>query len=599
MSILLSKPIYATSYALNYPFDYTAMTKSDAHNLIASLGAGNYTITNDPRGYQSWLYQDMGANYFSGDLLFRTSVYLTSSTSASNYQGILVLTNGIYGFNTGTTSSEELYTAISQGIFIRYTSSAWSINLYYSSTATGYTASATTWYYLEYARTGTTQTLKIYSTPAFDAPHLLQTLTQTSVLTTSWRYVMGWDAMYYSTGSGAQSIKVGQLSCNAISYITITSSPTGANYLAVDGTNVTTPHTFVWIPANTHTLEAYSYNGRINAQVQYIYSSWSDSGAQSHTYTVPMGNATVTATFQKQYYLTVTGGSSPTGQGWYNDGVNANPSNAWIWGTSGGTRTALFNWQLDGSNQNPARHNTGTFTTPNIAMTNYHVANFVSVTQYYNTFVNTITELTSGQSGSQTSDNWYDSGTDSTVSVTNGNVGYIPFTFKDFVWSIGGVAQANSTFNPFIITMSNYVSITAYWETAVTVIVAGNSSINADGSHVTTPHTYTYYAGSSHWITSNSTSVGVTLTVNGNATITLDGTPVVTPHIYNLIDGTAHTILAIGGSITGGGFGTGLFIGLFITVLGIVLMLAIRVEGEGVDKNGKKEKKKTQFQFWW
>jgi len=213
---------------------------------------------------------------------------------------------------------------------------------------------------------------------------------------------------------------------------TVTSSPaTGTGYITVDSSVQTTPYaTPWWNSGSSHTIAAVSPANTITGQSQYVYSSWSDSGTQSHSVS-PTSSTTYTANFVLQYYLTVTGGSSPTGQNWYNSGTNAQASNAWIWGTSGGTRTALTNWQLDTVNQNPTRQNTGTFTTPNIAMSTYHTANFVSTTQYSLTLSGGANTARTG-TASPTSDEWYDSGT---TGVT---------ARSDYVWnSVAGQSRNN------------------------------------------------------------------------------------------------------------------------------------------------------------
>ena len=76
----------------------------------------------------------------------------------------------------------------------------------------------------------------------------------------------------------------------------------------------------------------------------------------------------------------------------------------------------LYRWNLDGGYLEPtsSRANTGTYTTSSISMSTYHTVNFGATIQYYLT-------VTGGQSItygtlSPTGDNWYDSGTSTTVS---------------------------------------------------------------------------------------------------------------------------------------------------------------------------------------
>ena len=102
--------------------------------------------------------------------------------------------------------------------------------------------------------------------------------------------------------------------------ITVSSSPAGSGYVVVDGVPITTPQTFSWSTSTTHSLQALSPVG--TSGTRYVWSSWSDSGTQTHTYTVPGSSATVTANYQIQYELTMAtnfGSVSPV-SGWYNEG---------------------------------------------------------------------------------------------------------------------------------------------------------------------------------------------------------------------------------------------------------------------------------------
>jgi len=93
--------------------------------------------------------------------------------------------------------------------------------------------------------------------------------------------------------------------------ITLDTTPTGLQITA-DGVNYTAPHTFTWESQSPHTLDVPSpQSGGTGAQ--YLFSSWSDSGAQSHTITAPAFDSTFTATLQHQNLLTLA--LSPAGGG--------------------------------------------------------------------------------------------------------------------------------------------------------------------------------------------------------------------------------------------------------------------------------------------
>src|SRR5204862_210509 len=104
--------------------------------------------------------------------------------------------------------------------------------------------------------------------------------------------------------------------------VTVASSPAGRG-LTVDSANCTSPCTFQWTPASSHTIAAATQAG--TAGTQYAFASWSDGGAASHTIIGPASAATYTVSFTTQYYLTtaaspVAGGTISPASGWYNAG---------------------------------------------------------------------------------------------------------------------------------------------------------------------------------------------------------------------------------------------------------------------------------------
>ena len=95
--------------------------------------------------------------------------------------------------------------------------------------------------------------------------------------------------------------------------------------------------------------------------IQYICTGYEIDGGSltagtSYTFTNVQASHTIVYEWQTQDLLTVSGGSSTTGQGWYNSGSSATASSSWVWNTvSGESRTAITNWQLDRTNENPTR----------------------------------------------------------------------------------------------------------------------------------------------------------------------------------------------------------------------------------------------------
>ena len=82
---------------------------------------------------------------------------------------------------------------------------------------------------------------------------------------------------------------------------TVQTSPAGLSY-SVDGVTYSSPHQFQWVPQSAHTIAATSPQDGPSG-TRYVFSSWSDNGAMSHTVAAPPSPGTYTANFGTQYYL--------------------------------------------------------------------------------------------------------------------------------------------------------------------------------------------------------------------------------------------------------------------------------------------------------
>ncbi|MCW3996390.1 MAG: hypothetical protein NWE98_09640, partial [Candidatus Bathyarchaeota archaeon] len=220
--------------------------------------------------------------------------------------------------------------------------------------------------------------------------------------------------------------------------VTVTSSPdTGDGFVTVNGTARTSPFTFNANPGSTQTIGAVSIANEVTGQSRYLYSSWSDSGAQSHTITVGSSDVTYTANFQRQYYLTVTGGSSTTGQGWYNEGAGTTATSNGVYGVSGDTRSRVASWQLDAQPVNPV-NTEGTVTTSTITMSAPHTVAFASVTQYMVTYASApVIGGTTDPSGTNV---WVDSGSHPISATPNPT-----YTFKTWSSDTGQITFETAT----------------------------------------------------------------------------------------------------------------------------------------------------------
>ena len=113
--------------------------------------------------------------------------------------------------------------------------------------------------------------------------------------------------------------------------VTVQTNPANLSF-TVDGTSYTATQTFLWQPGSSHSISTTSPQSG-GTGIQYVWTSWSDFGAISHTVT-PTTNKTYNANFTKQYYLTMSAGAGGTispGSGWRNAGssvpISATPTN--------------------------------------------------------------------------------------------------------------------------------------------------------------------------------------------------------------------------------------------------------------------------------
>jgi uncharacterized repeat protein (TIGR02543 family) len=111
---------------------------------------------------------------------------------------------------------------------------------------------------------------------------------------------------------------------NPAALITVTTSPAGRQ-IVVGSTSYTSPQTFAWSVGSFHSIGVISPQSG-GTGTQYVFSLWSDGGAQSHSITTPTSPTTYTANFTTQYTLSTSANPSaggtvnPSGSNWYNDG---------------------------------------------------------------------------------------------------------------------------------------------------------------------------------------------------------------------------------------------------------------------------------------
>jgi hypothetical protein len=133
---------------------------------------------------------------------------------------------------------------------------------------------------------------------------------------------------------------------NFVIGVTVQPNPSGQSF-SVDGTLYSSAQTFTWASGSSHTLSTLSPQAGTTG-VQYVWDSWSDGGAISHTIT-PATNTAYTANFTTQYYLTMDadpGGIVTPGSGWTNSGstvnITATADNDYSFGSWTGSGTGSY-----------------------------------------------------------------------------------------------------------------------------------------------------------------------------------------------------------------------------------------------------------------
>ena len=104
--------------------------------------------------------------------------------------------------------------------------------------------------------------------------------------------------------------------------ITVQTSPTGQSF-TVDNVAYASSQTFQWTPSDSHTIGTTATQAG-SSGAQFVFASWSNSGAISQVILVPNAAAAYTANFNTQYQLTTSvnpaQGGTVTAGGWFDSG---------------------------------------------------------------------------------------------------------------------------------------------------------------------------------------------------------------------------------------------------------------------------------------
>lgn len=168
--------------------------------------------------------------------------------------------------------------------------------------------------------------------------------------------------------------------------VTITTNVLAGTQVIVDGTSYAAPHTAYWEIGTQHQISAASLQ-TIGSDKRYIYHSWSDGGAQTHTVTASQPT-TITATYSTQYYLTVQSNyGTPQGSGWYDAGASAYFSVEAEVQSGDDSRHSFTSWTGSGTGgySGSVREANATMNGPITETANWSTQHYLEVTSLYGT----------------------------------------------------------------------------------------------------------------------------------------------------------------------------------------------------------------------
>ncbi|HEY3421490.1 MAG TPA: leucine-rich repeat protein [Methanomassiliicoccales archaeon] len=294
-----------------------------------------------------------------------------------------------------------------------------------------------------------------------------------------------------ATVSGPGTITAG-FTVNSVE-ITITSTPTGAGYVLVDGNPIVTPWTGSWVPGEKHDLVA---TDSIGANEQYLFLSWSDTGARAHQYTMPMLSDTITASFNHQYLVTMNasfGTTTPSiGTHWYDAGtvltIDATAPVA-----SGGSQYVWKGWTGTG---------TGSYSGIDRPTSNVVVNGPITETagftkQYQVTFA--VSPAGGGTITPAPGTQWIDAGPLSIQATPSAGYNFSSWSNNDGLTTFGDSQRSSTTTNivgPVIIT-ANFGPLPV----SVTIRSSGSAAtgyVLVDGVGITTPKSFVWTPGTNH-----------------------------------------------------------------------------------------------------
>jgi hypothetical protein len=316
--------------------------------------------------------------------------------------------------------------------------------------------------------------------------------------------------------------------------VTVTTS-LGNLSITVDGVTATAPQTYNWVVGTSHTVSTSSPQSG-PAGSQYVWSNWSQGGAQSQSVIAPSSSTTYTANFTPQYQLTMVaspsadGSVTPTSGQYFASGASV-PVTA-----TANSGFAFNNWTSTGGSFGSAISASTSFTMPSAAAT--VTGNFIPATTQITITTNPANLLVSVDNGSFVPaplvETWNQnsSHTIATTSPQSGGTG-IQYAFSN--WSDGGPISHMITV-PSTATTYTASFNAQYQLTTVANPSAGGTVSPTSGNYYTSgavvPLTATANAGYSfnNWTgnVANSTGASTSITMTAPQSVTANFSLVIT-----------------------------------------------------------------------
>jgi Concanavalin A-like lectin/glucanases superfamily/Divergent InlB B-repeat domain len=358
--------------------------------------------------------------------------------------------------------------------------------------------------------------------------------------------------------------------------ITVNTVPPGLA-ITLDGQNYTAPQTFQWTAGSSHPIAVNSTQDGTTG-TRYVFSNWSDVGANPHNVVASSSTPAYTAYFTMQYQLTTTataGGSiSPASGGWYNSGSLVSVSAA---ANAGYTFGGFSGGALSGpaTPQNLTLNGPATVTANFSAVTEGITVNTsppgLTITvdgqscapapcsyQWITGSIHTLVMPSAPQPGGSGTQfvfaNWSDGGGAShSITVSAAAASYTATFTTQYQLTTAGSPNAGGTITPATGSFYNSGTIVILTATANSGYYFAGFTGAATGATpqnltITGPVTVTANFAASNPVTVNTAPAGLSLTLDGQVCAAA-------PCTYQLVPGTSHT-LAVAGSPQNGSTGT-------------------------------------------